>query len=250
MRPDMQQRLLPPSGPPQIETVALAQYQDATVRYMERGFARIGIASFSGPPGTREQAIEQAQKVGAEFVLIGSEYSRSAQVSIPSLSVQPGQTFTTQEHGNITGNTFQGGTTAYNYGTYSGSATTTTFPTFQTQYTPVDVPIYSQVATFWRRAKPPIFGAQFAPLPEDIRAKLERNTGVLVAAIIEGSPAFRANIIRGDVITQFGDTPIDTVQNLLDATRANAGQRIPVTIIRGTRTLTIEVQLNSVTPLQ
>ena len=90
MRPEIRQRLLPPSGPPQIENVALAQVQDEAMRFVERGYMRIGIASFSGPAGTREQAIEQAEKVGAEFVIIGGEYSRTAQVTLSSLSVQPG----------------------------------------------------------------------------------------------------------------------------------------------------------------
>lgn len=250
MRPEIRQRLLPPSGPPQIENVALAQVQDEAMRFVERGYMRIGVASFSGPAGTREQAIEQAEKVGAEFVIIGGEYSRTAQVTLSSLSVQPGQTYTTQEHGSMTGSTFQGGNTGFGYGSYSGSATTTTPPTFQTQYTPLQIPIYSQVALFWRRAKPGIFGAQFAPIPEDVRAKLERNTGALVAAIVEGSPAFKANVIRGDVIIQFANTPVDTVQNLLDVIPSYAGQKVSLTIIRGAKTLTLEVQLNEAPTMQ
>jgi len=73
--------------------------------------------------------------------------------------MQPGQTYTTQEHGSMTANTYPGGNTAFGYGSYSGSATTTTPPTFQTQYTPLQIPLYNQVASFWRRAKPAIFGA-------------------------------------------------------------------------------------------
>jgi PDZ domain len=250
MRPEMRQRLLPPSGSPQIDTVPLAQVNDEAMRFLERGYIRIGIASFSGPAGSREQVIEQAVKVGAEFVIMGGEYSRTAQVTLSSLSVQPGQTYTTQEHGSVTANTFQPGNTGFGSGSYSGSATTTTAPTFQTQYTPLQIPIYSQVALFWRRAKPAIFGAQFAPIPEDVRAKLERNTGVLVASIVEGGPAFKANVLRGDVIIQFGNTPVETVQNLLDTIPSYSGQKVMVTIIRGTKTMTLEVQLNEAPTMQ
>ncbi|MGA2555030.1 MAG: PDZ domain-containing protein [Verrucomicrobiota bacterium] len=250
MRPEIRQRLLPASGAPQIENVPLARVQDEALRFVARGLIRIGIASFTGPAGSREQAIEQAVKVGAEFVLIGGEYSRTAQVTLPSLSVQPGQTYTTQERGTMTGSTFQGANTAFGYGSYSGSSTTTTPPTFQTQYTPLQIPIYSQVAMFWRRAKPAIFGAQFAPIPDDVRAKLERNAGVYVAAIVEGSPAFKANVLRGDVIIQFANTPVDTVQNLLDIMPSYAGQKVSLILIRDTRTLTLEAQLNEAPTMQ
>jgi hypothetical protein len=244
MRPEIRQRLLPPSGQPQIDVVPLPKVQDEAMRFIEQGFIEIGIASFSGPAGTRAQAIEQAEKVGAEFVIVGSEYSRTAQGVLPSLSVQPGQTYTTQEHGTVTANTFPGGN--FGYGSYSGTATTTTLPTFQTQYTPYQIPIYSQIALFWGRSKPGIFGAQFAPIPGDVRAKLERNTGAFVAAIVEGSPAFKANVIRGDIIIQFGNIPVATVQDLLDALPSYAGQKVAVTIVRDTKTLILEVQLNAV----
>jgi hypothetical protein len=250
MRPEMRQRLLPPSGPPHIENIPLAEVEGEAMRFVERGYIRIGVASFSGPAGTREQAIEQAMKVGAEFVIIGGEYSRTAQVTLSSLSVQPGQTYTTQEHGSMTANTFQGGKTGFGYGSYSGSATTTTAPTFQTQYTPLQIPIYSQVALFWRRAKPAIFGASFLPIPENVRAKLERNTGVFVAAIGEDSPAFKANILRGDVIIQFANKPVDTVQELSDAIVSHAGQTVQIKLIRGTETKVLEVQLNEVPTMQ
>jgi len=244
MRPEIRQRLLPLSGPPQIETVPLAQIRDEERRFAERGLIQIGVASFSGPPATREQAIEQAQKVGAEYVILGGEYSHAAQGVTPSLSVQPGQTYTTQECGTVTVNTFQGGSTAFGSGSYSGSATTTTLPTFQTQYTTYSIPIYSQIGSFWRRAKPAIFGASGAPIPDELRIKLQRNTGVFVSAIVEGGPAFKANVIHGDIIIQFAGRPVNTVQDLLDMVPAYAGQKISLTIIRETKPMTLEVQLN------
>jgi PDZ domain-containing protein len=241
MRPEIRQRLLPPSGSPQIEAVPLTQIRDEERRYAARGLLQIGAASFSGPPGTREQALEQAQKVGAEFVILGGEYSHTAQAVMPSLSVQPGQTYTTQERGTVSANTLQGG---FGYGSYSGSATTTTPPTFQTQYTPYSIPIYSQVASFWRRAKPAIFGAYYAPIPDDVRVKLQRNTGVYVTTVVEGSPAFRANIMLGDVIVQFASKPVETVQDFMEMIPAYAGQKVSLAIVREGKPITLEVQLN------
>ena len=38
--------------------------------------------------------------------------------------------------------------------------------------------------------------------------------------------------------------PVDTVQELMDALLSYAGQKVSLTIIRDTKTLTLEVQLN------
>ncbi len=44
-------------------------------------------------------------------------------------------------------------------------------------------------------------GVQLAAIPRDVQQRLERNRGLFVAAVTVGSPAFRANILVGDVIT-------------------------------------------------
>ncbi|HWD20817.1 MAG TPA: PDZ domain-containing protein [Verrucomicrobiae bacterium] len=242
LRPEMQRRLIPSVGPPEIEMVPLSQLSDTQRRYGERGYIRIGSASFSGPPASREDAIEQGTLVGAQFVLIGSTYARTAQGVLPSLSVQPGQTFTTQAHGNVTTGAFPGNSTSV--GTYSGYSTTTTAPTLQTQYTPYEIPIHDQVATFWKLARPPILGVSVGALPDEVRSKLERNTGVYVTGVTEGSPAFLANILRGDVIVQIGKVPIESMDDFFEALHLMQGQQVIVRVLRGTESREIEVHLN------
>jgi S1-C subfamily serine protease len=57
------------------------------------------------------------------------------------------------------------------------------------------------------------------------------------------SPAFRANILEGDVIIQFADKPVETVQQFIDLLPSYVGQKVPVRVIRGSQTLDIDVQL-------
>jgi len=239
-----QQRLIPASGPPQIEIVARPQLDAAVRRMGEQGFIQIGFAGFDGPPASREQLMEQALEVGAQAVTSTGEYARTAEGLRPSLSFQPGQTYTTQEQGSITANTLGAGNPGYGYGSYSGSSTTTTPGSFQTQYTPYQVPIYSQGAIFWRKLKPGILGAGLLPLPDELRAKLQRNTGVFIPSILEGGPAFNANVMRGDVIIEFADKPISTVQELTDLLPTLAGQTVKITVIRGSETKVLELHLN------
>ena len=70
-----QQRLIPASGPPQVETVARAQLDNAVRGMLEHGFIQIGSASFDGPPASREQLMEQAQNVGAQVVTLTGQYT-------------------------------------------------------------------------------------------------------------------------------------------------------------------------------
>jgi S1-C subfamily serine protease len=67
-------------------------------------------------------------------------------------------------------------------------------------------------------------------------------TGVLVIAIEPDSPSRRAGLREGDVIVAFDGTPvagIDDLQRLL--TRERVGMRTPVTVIRTTERLTLEI---------
>jgi hypothetical protein len=183
---------------------------------------------------SQKQLVEQAKGVGAQAVLYCSDFSHTEEGVLPYLSYQPGQTFTTQEHGTIGGSP------------YWGSSTTSTPGTYQTQFIPYQRRVYIQGATFWRRLKPGRCGAQFVPLTEELRAKLHRNTGVLVAAVVEGGPAFRAEVLRGDVITQVADRPASTVQDVMDAIAALAGEKVRLNIIRDGQPLSLDVQLNEV----
>ena len=103
------------------------------------------------------------------------------------------------------------------------------------------------MASFWRQLKPTIFGVRYSPIPEDIRIVAQRNTGAYVSAVIQDSPAFKANILAGDIIIQIADTPITNMQETSEPLRVHAGEKIPIKVIRNGQTLDIDVQLNNVT---
>lgn len=139
-----------------------------------------------------------------------SEYSHTEQGVRPIFTYIPGQTYTTTHYGTTTANIYGTGGYAYGYGTYSGTSTTTTPDTLDTQYVPYQRRIYNHGASFWRRTKPAVFGAIFSPVPEDLRNTLQRNTGAYVMLVMLDSPAFKANIMRGDVVIQLADKPVSS----------------------------------------
>lgn len=237
----MQQGLLPVSGEPRI--IASSNMREDARRLEEQGYAAIGAAGFRGGLVGQQQLVWQAKNVGAEVVLYTSQFSHTESGVAPVLSYQPGQTYTTQTYGTANANAYGSGGYAYGYGTYSGTSTTTTPGTLSTEYVPYSREVYDHGAVFWRRMKPGIFGARLAPIPETMRSTLQRNTGVLVDIVQIDTPAFRANILDGDVIIQIADKPVETVQQFIGLLPSYVGQKVSVKVIRGGQTLDIEVHL-------
>jgi S1-C subfamily serine protease len=67
----------------------------------------------------------------------------------------------------------------------------------------------------------------------------------LVKLVIDDSPAFRANVLAGDVVIALDDIPILSPQQLLDLLPQYAGKRTVVTVLRDRVERRIEVQLNA-----
>ena len=239
-----QQQLLPPTGNPRIIVIAETQHKEEVHHLEEQGYAIIGNLAVQGPAISQSQLTEQAKIVGAAIVLCSSEFSGTQQGVRPIVTYQPGQTYTTSESGMVNANAYGSGGYASGFGTYSGSATTTSSGTYNTQYVPYQYNTYRTVASFWRQLKPAIFGVRCGPVPEDLRISLQRNTGAYVSAVIQDSPAFKANILTGDIIIQIADTPVSSMQETSEPIRAHAGQKIPFKVIRNGQILDIDVQLN------
>ena len=239
----VQQRLLPPSPEPQLVATSAENHSEEARRLEENGFVCIGFSGFRGGSPTQHQLVEQAKKVGAEVVIHTSEYSHTEQGVRPVFSYVPGQTYTTTRYGTANADVYGSGGYASGSGSYSGSATTTTPGTSHTDYVPYQNRVYEHGVTFWRRIKPGLFGVRPGPIPEPMRSTLQRNTGAFVESVVQDSPAFKANIMRGDVIIQLADKPIATAQELVDLLPSYAGQKVSVRLLRDARTLDAEVQL-------
>jgi hypothetical protein len=178
-------------------------------------------------------------------VLWVSEYSHTAQGVRPLITYQPGQTYQTTESGTANANIYGTGGSAYGSGPYSSQSTTTSSGTYNTQYVPYQQRIYNNGASFWRRLRPGVLGAMLNPIPEDLRSKLQRNTGAYVVAVLVDGPAFRANMLAGDIVIEAGGKDIASPQELMLYLPAHAGEQMTFTILRGTETLRLPVKLNS-----
>lgn len=73
---------------------------------------------------------------------------------------------------------------------------------------------------------------------------LERPAGALIVNVEESSPASRAGLKSGDVVTQFNGLPITMASELPQAIgRAKVGETYPVSVIRDRKPVQVEVRI-------
>ena len=80
----------------------------------------------------------------------------------------------------------------------------------------------------------------------EVRGRLKRNTGVFVGVVIRGTPAFRANVLEGDVIVKINDDDVVDRQGFLAQCKQYAGQAVNLSIIRDGQPIVIRVPLNPI----
>ena len=98
---------------------------------------------------------------------------------------------------------------------------------------------YEINATYWVKLPKPTFGAHFIKLNSGI----EKINGVQIIAIIKGSPAEIAGILKNDSITSIAGVSVKKPDDLISAIRKNKGKLIEVGYLRGGKQSKVDVKL-------
>lgn len=87
-------------------------------------------------------------------------------------------------------------------------------------------------------------GILFDDLPHDLVKKYQRNTGILVSLVYKNSPAYRSNILRGDLITQINGREVwkDNFVTILNEEKSKATP-LKFTVIRDSASKIVPVTL-------
>ena len=180
---------------------------DRDIPSLERkGFIVIGSSSFNASAHAVQQyqVIQQAQKVGAQLVLLSSKYSHTIQGAAPLTLPQATTAYTT------------GNATAYGPAgltNISSAATTTTYGT-QTVMMPYTIERADFTAVFMVKTKTRL-GIFVNELDASTRQRLQSNKGLMVRNVMEDSPAFDADILPGDVVLEISDEPLKSVDHFI-----------------------------------
>jgi membrane-associated protease RseP (regulator of RpoE activity) len=188
------------------------------LRLSEDGYSLLGYSSFNAGPTNETGALDQAALLHAAVVLLYSKYTGTVNGSFP-LTLPDTKTSTSTGYGTV-------GSTSF-----SGSATTTTYGT-KTTYIPYSTPRSDYQATYWIKRKPPILGIIPRELTPELRQEIGSNKGLLIYAVVKGSPAFEADVLDGDVLKSIGGVSTNDYDTFEKALADNQGKEVEVILIR------------------
>ena len=195
---------------------------------VRQGYVPVGFSDFiSGGQGATEENIRsQAANVGACRVLIASKYQGTVSGAIPWVMPTTNTSYTT---GSASAYGSGGSATAY------GNATTTTYGS-ETVMIPYSQAQYESGALFLARRKYQ-FGAQFNPVPSEITQRVGKNGGLLIVTVVQGTPAYNADILEGDVIWSIDGMKLD-MDNFNPILTSKLGNEMKIELYRGDKFLT------------
>ena len=228
-------RVTPPPIQPLVERARPGNADDVLTAYAKRGYIMIGNSMFnSGRSESEDAAVRQGKEVGADLVLIlNPNYTGSVTSTIP---IATPTTSTTYSSATATAYGRGGPITAY------GSGTSTTYGT-TTNYIPITVNRVDFGAVYFIKQKFGL-GAFFRDLNDSERQDLQTNRGAVARLIVDGTPAFNADLLIGDVFTSIDEVQIANSQALSELLRERRGKMIVLSILRRGQFLQKKIQLN------
>jgi membrane-associated protease RseP (regulator of RpoE activity) len=197
--------------------------QQDRIAMLEAGYMLLGSSSFTGSVPPPKALLEEARSVGASRVILYQRYQQT--VSGGTSLALPGST---------------GGGAESSVG-YHGSGTTAGQSGSAVREIPYSVKQYAQLATFWARARPPRVGIYYRPLNEGERGAVQRNGGVVVVAVVTGSPAEKAEILRGDIILRANGDDVQSPEQF-GSTLQGATGSISLEVLRNSEVHRITVE--------
>ncbi len=217
-------RLLPPGGPPRL--ISSSDVKSDSIAMLENGYLMVGHAAFRGARIDEKQALEQARSVGAAAVMVDKRFVNTVSESIPMNEWIPDRIIGTTERVVVT----DGSETPK---VVQKDSTTVIQGEFRTHYIQQSVDYYDYEATFWAKAAPPAFGVFVRELDDAAKASIQSNKGVVVKAVVKDSPAFDADLLKGDILVSMGESEIRHPEGFFQLLRENKGKTVTVRFVRG-----------------
>jgi hypothetical protein len=165
-----------------------------------RGFIAIGYSYFNSANSKTKDALRLAKKLKARFVAIATELTSSETRSVPITTPTTSTTFSSGR-ANVTGS--RGSAT----GNYSGTSTTTGT---QTTYFPMTVNRFDKLAIYYAEVPKNGLGALTRELNAQEVAQFETRRGFVVRSVRDGSPAYNADVLPGDIVLKINGLPADS----------------------------------------
>jgi hypothetical protein len=225
------------TGEPQL--LSSSDIRQDGLRLLEQGYFPIGRAKFREQLIDGRLALEQAREVGADVVLVKQQHVGSETYSVPVPEWTPDRTIVVNEsaqtHDQATNNVQ----------TFDKQTVTVIEGEYQTRYQNETVEYYDHTAIFWKKTVDPVFGVCVSELDDAQRKGIQSNKGVAVKAVVKRSPAFMADLFRGDILRRFAGKDVLGAEEFFDLVSANAGKTVDLELWRDGQSLKKKVVLRS-----
>lgn len=216
-------RVSAPPPTPAIKRALFGNRDALLAKYRKRGYFVIGESSFNTDKRVSDdQALKQGQAVGADLVIIFlPQYTRSVTYTDPFPTLTMDTSYTTGPEG-------------------LGNATTTAYERHMTKVSStVDHYDYGAIYFVKRRFR---IGAFVRNLNELERHLLHMNQGVVVMTIVNDSPAYKADILPGDMITAMDGKRITNHEGFTRMAAERKGRMIIFSLVRQGRVIEKSLQ--------
>ena len=202
------------------ETKIMRGWEQKTdnIKMLEDGYDLMGHSNFTGPIIAPSLALEHAKSIKADMILV---YDRQINDASRATKIKKARDKARKENrikevGNLTEIEIN-------------------------EDDLVDKSVKYEInATYWVKLPKPSFGTHFIKLKSNDDDSVK---GVLVIAVIKGSPAANAGILRNDSITSIAEDFVNQPDELINAIRKNKGKLIEVGYIRGGKPSKVNVKL-------
>jgi S1-C subfamily serine protease len=111
---------------------------------------------------------------------------------------------------------------------------------------PVDATNYNYYASYWAKLPAPMLGVhiiKLVPKTDDDAAPVV-NKGLTILAVIKDSPAAKAGLVRGDVLTKIAGNELNKPEELSGVVRKYQGQSIAIEFERGGEKKVANAEIN------
>jgi S1-C subfamily serine protease len=183
------------------------------------------------------QLRQQAATIGAQIVLVASRYTNTISGAVP-LVMPTTSTTTSNGVATISGS---GGTA-----TVAGSISSTT-QSSRTMMMPYSIARGDFTALYFVRVRTRL-GLSVVPLDDSARLRLQTNSGVAVQVVVEGSPAFDADILPGDILLQIGSDRVRSVEHFSELIDRYEGRTVDLVLDRHGRDVRKSVRILTLGP--
>lgn len=207
-------------------------------KLFEKGYIMIGFSKFDGPNVDTRLALKEGRAAGADIVLVQKKFSKTLTETVTVTQWAPDEVTEVREETDIAG-----GSRGRRQVSRRTEIRTSRDP--ETVYVPKQVDYYEHSATFWRKVRSPLFGAFVEDLTDELKQKHETNRGLVVRAVMIDSPAYEADLLKGDVILKMNGEPVPSAQRFYEDLASRAGKKVDLLIARGEKTVKRRLSLNS-----